>query len=106
MTLITYNTIQRASSFLINHMLQQGEISTSCNRDFAEEETACCVKKAVQTELRFKQIKAEEFERQEAKLKLFNETISAEFNKQQYVETDSERLLILWTKSFYGDITL
>lgn len=105
MTLITYNTIQRASSFLINHMLKKGEISTSCNRDFAEEETACCVKKAVQTELRFKQIKAEEFERQEAKLKLFNTTISTEFNKQQYVETDSEILLILWTKSFYGDIT-
>lgn len=105
MTLITRSTIRRASSFLINHMLKRDELGTSCNRDFAEEETACCVKKVVQTELRFKQIKAEEFERQEAKLKLFNETISAEFSKQHYVETDSEKLLILWTKSYYGDIT-
>lgn len=105
MTLITYNTIQRANSFLINHLLKKNEISTSCNREFAEEETACCINNAIQTELRFKQIPSEEFQRQEAKLKILNETIDTDFKKQEYVETDSERLLILEAKSFYGDIT-
>lgn len=105
MALITYNTIQRASSFLINHMLKRNEIITLCGRDFAEEETACCINNAIQTELRFKQIPSEEFQRQEVKLMMFNETIDTDFKKQHYVETDSEKLLILEAKSFYGDIT-
>lgn len=95
MTLITYNTIQRASSFLINHMLKKNEIITSCGRDFAEEETACCINNAIQTELRFKQIPSEEFQSQEVKLMILNETIGRDLKEQYYIETDSERLLIL-----------
>lgn len=105
MAIITRSTIRRANSFLINHLLKKNEISTSCNREFAEEETACCINNAIQTELRFKQIKAEEFQRQEAKLKILNETIDTDFKKQEYVETDSERLLIIGADLPDGNIT-
>ena len=105
MALITRSTIRRASSFLINHMLKKNEIDVTCDREFAEDETACCINNTVQTELRFRQIPSEEFERQEAKLMILNETIDTDFNRQYYVKTDSERLLILWAKSYYEDIT-
>lgn len=95
MTIITRSTIRRANSFLINHLLKKKEIITSCGRDFAEEETACCINNAIQTELRFKQIPSEEFKRQEVKLMILNETIGRDLKEQYYVETDSERLLIL-----------
>lgn len=95
MTIITRNIINRANSFLINHLLKKKEIITSCGRDFAEEETACCINNAIQTELRFKQIPSEEFKRQEVKLMILNETIGRDLKEQYYVETDSERLLIL-----------
>lgn len=94
MTVIIKNTVNRASDFLVNHLIKAGcldkEFDITMNR-FG----TVLINKAFQSQIKFRELSEEEFDRQKVKLLMLGEVVG-ELIEDSYelINTYSSRLLV------------
>lgn len=99
MTVIIKNTVNRASDFLINHLLKSGclkeTFDTVWNRFEMMMITNSELNKTFQSAIKFRKISEEEFDRQKVKLLMLEEVVGELITESNtFINTYSSRLLI------------
>lgn len=99
MTVIIKNTVNRASDFLVNHLLKSGclkeTFDTVWNRFEMNMITNSELNKPFQSQIKFREISEEEFDRQKVKLLMFGEVVGElTEGSNEPINTYSSRLLV------------
>ena len=99
MTVIIKNTVNRASDFLVNHLLKsgclKGTFDTAWNRFEMNMITKSELNKPFQSQIKFREISEEEFDRQKVKLLILGEVVEElTEGSNEHINTYSSRLLV------------
>lgn len=99
MTVIIKNTVNRASDFLVNHLLKSGCLNKTFDTVWNRLEimliTSNELNKPFQSQIKFREISEEEFDRQKAKLLMLGEVVGElTEGSNEPINTYSSRLLV------------
>ena len=99
MTVIIKNTVNRASDFLVNHLIKSGCLDKTFDIAVNRFRTMLInnseINKVFQSQIKFRKLSEEEFDRQEAKLLLFKEVVGELITESDKpIDTYSSRLLV------------